>query len=308
MPVLSFPCVIHRLENRPRPANRRVWVKGHDFRTLAFAATAQLGATPDRCEYTLVSPGVGPPSAFLEVTHANGDALLGPMASPLPTPALRDRRLSLKALIEALGLEEPSGGLADRDCEPDRGSRYQVIVTYTPICERDPFPPVRQERETDAQYKQRFDAAERTRIERARQQGMHVVFYDVPPKDWTAPDLEMLMVLAYQRLPTNEPRWRESGTITQAKFVNPHERHRVTLAYCLQVGRGDFVAHLRLPAFPKLAIADWLESRHFELNLRHPVMRTELVSRGWRCVERLSAAKQPQRRTNDTLTGSLTVR
>jgi hypothetical protein len=171
MPVLSFPCVIHRLEERSR-TTRRVWVKGHDFRTLALAVTAQLGFNQDSCQYTLVSPdtGHGPKSAFLEVTHGASDALLGPMASPLPIPASSDQRFSLDALIDALGLEGPSPSRRITDRDPDRGGEhhglYQVIVTYTPICERNPFPPVRQERETDAQYKERFDAAERTRIER----------------------------------------------------------------------------------------------------------------------------------------------
>jgi hypothetical protein len=305
MPVLSFPCVIHRLEDRSR-VTRRVWVKGHDFRTLALAVTAQLGFNQDSCQYTLVSPdtGHGPESAFLEVTHGASDALLGPMASPLPMPASSDQRFSLDALIDA-----PSRRITDRD--PDRGAQchdgqYQVIVTYTPICERNPFPPVRQERETDAQYKERFDAAERTRIERARYQGIHVVSYDIPPKDWTAHDLDMLMVLAYRLLPTTEPRWRESGAIRQGKFVNPREGHQVTIAPCLQVGRGDYIAHLRLPAVPTLALADWLASRHYDINLRHPVIKLELVARGWRPADRLGV-RQMHRHTDERSTGCLTA-
>jgi len=311
MPVLSFPCVIHRLGNGSRPARRRVWIKGHDLWTLALAATRQLGATPDQCRYALVSPETkaATASAFLEVAYADSDALVGPMAGPLPPPAMpKDCQLSLDTLLAVLGFDQPGGGNfagsgsgSESDSDSHCLRQYTVIVTYSPIWQRHPFPPVRQDNETDAQYGQRFDAAEQIRIERTRHQGIHLVRYDTPSKTWTAHDLEMLMVMAYRLLPTNEPRWRESGAITQAKFVNPREGHRVTLAYCLQVGRGDYVAHLRLPAFPMHALAEWLASRHFDINLRHPVMKLELVARGWRCVDGPRVG-QGRRSTDDELT------
>jgi hypothetical protein len=131
-------------------------------------------------------------------------------------------------------------------------------------------------------------------IERACHQGIHPIRYSVPPQDWTDHDIEMLMVLLYRFLPTNEPRWRESGAITQAKLVAPPEEgSRVTIAPCLQVGRGDYVAHLRLPAFPARALANWLASRHYDINLRHPVIKLELIARGWRCAA-TTKARSPE--------------
>jgi len=292
MPVLSFPCAIHRLGNGPRTTSCRTWIKGHDLRTLALAATKQLGATHSQCEYALVSPETSTKKAFLEIAHADGDVLVGPMAAPLPTPTmLENGPFTLEALVNVLGFAElDDGALIPPGNEHPR--QHIVIVTYAPLCERYPFPPVRQEGETDAQYQRRYDAAERMRIERTSQQGIHLVRYDVPPEEWTAQDLEALMVVAYQLLPTSEPRWRESGAITQGKFVNPYNG-RVTLAYCLQVGRGDYVAHLRLPLFPMLALAEWLTYRHCDINLRHPVMRLELIARGWRSIDRLTVRQAP---------------
>ncbi len=287
MPVLAFPCAIHRLDRKSRPSTRRVWVKGHDFRALAIAATEQLGATPDRCEYSLISPDTtqGPKSALLEVTHADGDvdALLGPMASPLPSDVLLDQRCSLDTLIDTLGLDGLVG-------------RYQVFVTYSPICEWDPPPPpTRQERDVDLRYNQGIDAAEKLRIERSRHQGIHLLDYDVPPKSWTARDLEALLELAYRLLPTTEPRWRESGSIVPAKFVDPLES-QITIAPCLSISRGDYVAHLRLPTFPTLALVNWLESRHYEINLRHPMIKPEARPR--RAAYRLAKPRRvPVRET-----------
>ena len=91
MPVLSFPCVIHRLDSGPRstsPTSQRVWIKGHDLRTLALAATKQLGATHQQCEYALVSPETCSTRSLLEIAHADGDVLVGPIAAPLPTPTI----------------------------------------------------------------------------------------------------------------------------------------------------------------------------------------------------------------------------
>ncbi len=69
-------------------------------------------------------------------------------------------------------------------------------------------------------------------------------------------------MLAYRVLPTDEPRWRESGAIKPGKFMD-REGRRVTIAPCLQLARGDDVAHVRLPAFPARALADWRASRHY---------------------------------------------
>jgi hypothetical protein len=100
-------------------------------------------------------------------------------------------------------------------------------------------------------------------------------------------------VLAYRVLPTDEPHWRESGAIKPGKFMD-REGRRVRIAPCLQLARGDDVAHLRLPAFPARALADWLASRHYDINLRHPVIKLELVARGWRCLDVGSASEAPR--------------
>lgn len=317
VPVLSFPCAVHRLDPSSRPVTRRVWVKGHDFRALAIAATEQLGATPERCQYSLISPDTrqGPRSSLLEVTPVGGqddaDALLGPMASPLPTELLIDRRFALEELIELLGFERPlhdaslgdSGSLDDvaetaaMSCGLDRSCRqYQVIVTYSPICNWEPRLPKRRLREVDVRYSQRIDAAERVWIDRARYQGIYLLAYDVPPCEWRAEDLEKLLRVAYGFLPVTEPHWRESGSIITADFVNRFDlrdrrsRHpqplTVVTAPCLRVGRGDYVAHVRLPAFPVLALADWIGSRDCDINLRHPMSRPDSSVELSRAAER----------------------
>jgi hypothetical protein len=288
MPVLTFPCAIHRLRKGPRVARRRVWIKGHDLRTLALAGTRQLGVPHHQCRYALISPDTKMTRrAFLEITHPDGDALVGPMAAPLPAPAMTDRGVALDALVDALGF----GALGqDTECEEEGVRRHIVIVTYAPLYEHHPFPPVRDPRETDAQYQQRHKAAEGLRVERTSQQGIHLVRYDVPPEDWTAQDIDALMVILYRTLP-HEPRWRETGTITQAKFVSADDG-RVTVAHCLQVGRGEYVAHLRLPTFPVFALAEWLGYRRCDISLRQPVMRLELISRGWRAISRLDAGSR----------------
>ncbi len=302
MPVLSFPCAIHRLGNDSRPMRRRVWIKGHDLRSLALTATRQLGVAHHQCDYALTSPGADTTRrAFLEIAHPDGDVLVGPMAAPLPTAAMEGKAFTLDALLGVTGFAGLGSDDPPSEERRDDPRRHLVVVTYSPICERHPFPPARQPRETDAQYQQRYDAAERVRIERSSQQGLHLVRYDVPPEDWTAQDIEALMVVAYQVLPTNEPRWRESGAITQAKFVNP-QHGGVTLAHCLQVGRGDYIAHLRLPAFPTFALADWLAHRHCDIHLRQPVMRLELIAQGWRHIEHLDRSKGP-RRAEESLAG-----
>src|SRR6266498_5411986 len=129
MPVLSFPCAIHRLGNVPRTASRRAWIKGHDLRTLALAATKQLGATHAQCEYALVSPETTTKKAFLEIAHADGDVLVGPMAAPLPTPAmLANGPFTLDALVNVLGFAELDDALIPSGSEAPQ--QHIVIVTY----------------------------------------------------------------------------------------------------------------------------------------------------------------------------------
>jgi hypothetical protein len=285
MPVLSFPCVIHRVEPHARPTSRRVWIKGHDLRTLARAAVTQLGVAEQDCAFALVSPDAGAtPRAFLELSHADGDALVGPMAAPLPTPTMSDRGGTLESLLEATGFAGLERTIAPDSFDP---RRYLAVVTYAPICAVESFPPQRRPHETDADYQRRYEAVEHVRIERGSQQGFHVLRYDMRPKDWTAQDLEGLMACAYELLPAREPRWRESGHITQAKFASPQKDGRITLAYCLQVARGEYIVHVRLPMFPASALVDWLTHRHCEISLLQPTARLEVITRGWRHIERI---------------------
>ncbi len=302
MPVLSFPCTIHPSPEGLGRTQRRVWIKGHDLRTLALAATAQLGVTEDQCEYGIVLPETAKTLVFLEVSHPNGDALVGPMAGPLPPSTLPlEEHFSLDALIMLLGLDTLDGSVPERRAE--RTGRHTVVVTYLPICQREPFPPQRQARESEAAYQERF---ERMRIDRSSRQGIHVIAYDVPAQEWTAHDLEMLLVLMYRLLPSDEPRWRESGVIRQAKFVDAREGHRVTIAPCLQLARGEYVAHLRLPAFPARALVDWLVTRHYDIHLRHPLIKLECVARGWRGLDD-RRAREAQSGPDGTMTPCLSA-
>jgi hypothetical protein len=164
-----------------------------------------------------------------------------------------------------------------------------VLVTYAPLSEYTGHPPVRQHRESDRHFYARKEAAERTRLERSRHQGVHLIHYNVSPPDWTAHNLEMLIALAYDLLPTDEPRWRESGSVRPGKFVDPRDNH-ITVVPFLQVARGDYIAHLRLPAFPTIALAEWLMHRHYDIHLRHPLIKVDLMKRGWRCDDRLKVS------------------
>jgi hypothetical protein len=112
MPVLCFPCTVHRLARNSRPSRRRIWIKGHDFRTLAVAATAQLGVGKEQCDYGIAWPDPGKASVLLEIAHPDCEALVGPMARPLPPAAMRlDEHLSLDGLPSELGFASPSGCL-----------------------------------------------------------------------------------------------------------------------------------------------------------------------------------------------------
>jgi len=272
MPVLSFPCVVTRHNGSAELSRRRTWIKGHDLRALALAATEQLAVSPDRCEYMLFSPEVVPASAgvFLEVLHGGLSALVGPMGGPsLPSTLSQERAYRLEDLLTQVGLGS--------DDESQRA--YPVLVTYAGVLRDVAYPPGREPKECDAHFETRRAAAERVRLERARHEGIHVVRYDVPPAQWQAHDLERLLGLAYRLLPTIEPRWRDSGCITQEKLATPNPNRELTMQYCLQVARGDFAAHLRLPAFPTGALSEWLAGRQCEILLCHPVMKIEAAAR-----------------------------
>ncbi len=132
--------------------------------------------------------------------------------------------------------------------------------------------PVHEPRESDAAYRARCAAAEYVIIERASHQGFHAIHYHVPPCDWTAPDLAAVIELVYQHLPTCEPPWSESGWISQrTRGLNGP----LSAPACsVHVARGDYVASVRLPAFPMLALADWLGDRRWDIELYHPIRRS----------------------------------
>jgi hypothetical protein len=86
------------------------------------------------------------------------------------------------------------------------------------------------------------------------------------------------MALAYQCLPTREPRWRESGAIVQEPVGTGDEASTPALRYCVHIARGDYAAYLRLAEFPLLALAEWLATRRCEILLDQPVVRTEALA------------------------------
>ncbi len=298
MPVLSVRCVVTEHDGRKALSRRDVWITGHDFRSLALAATAQLRLPPERCEYKLFSPDVG--TAFvgvlLEVLHEGCSALVGPMGGPAVPPSLDDERTcSLDELIARAGFG------ADGEA---RGI-YPVTVLYVGFLGHATDPPAREPKESDRDYRIRCASAERVRLERGRHEGFHAIRYDVPAADWRARDLEALLGLVHALLPAPEPRWRESGTITQevrtqevgthevgTQEVGAQENAPATLTrYALEVARGDFVAHLRLPAFPVPALVDWLGSRRCEINLCHPIRSAPPAPRIHSDVRELSEAR-----------------
>jgi hypothetical protein len=298
MPVLCFPCVVTARDGATPTGSRRIWIKGHDLAALALAAAEQLGASSDACEYLLFSPKAPHPSGvFLEVVHDGCSALVGPMAGPTPPDSHdHERRYSLPNLLAHVGLGSECGGV--------HSHVYPVTVTYSGIFRDEANTPSRKSGESDQRYRERCAAAEGLRVERACHEGVHVVRYDREPAAWEARDLECLMALAYRCLPTREPRWRESGAIVQEVVgagdeaflrgrcahqrrgeAGPHyrserRRRRVTpaLRYCVHIARGDYAAYLRLPAFPLLALADWLATRRCEILLGQPVVRTEALA------------------------------
>jgi hypothetical protein len=272
MPVLSFPCVVTARDGATPTGSRRIWIKGHDLAALALAATEQLGTSSDACGYLLFSPKVPHPAGvFLEVVHDGCSALVGPMAGPTPPAVLdHERGYSLPDLLTQVGLGP------ERD--DAQAHLYPVIVTYSGIFRDETNPPRRKSRESDQRYRERCAAAEGVRLERACHEGVHVVRYDREPADWNVRDLECLMALAYQRLPTREPRWRESGAIVQEPVGTGDEASTPALRYCVHIARGDYAAYLRLPEFPLLALAEWLATRRCEILLDQPVVRTEALA------------------------------
>ncbi len=276
MPILSFPCVVTRHDGNTELSRRRTWIKGHDLRALALAATEQLDLTPDACEYMLFSPDVGTktvadPGVFLEVLHAGQSALVGPMGGPTLPPTLApDRAYSLEDLLSEVGL--------GAEIDDTHSRAYPVLVTYAGLFRDIAYPHPREPNESDRTYAARCATAERVRLERTRHEGIHVVRYEVPPKAWEARDLERLMGLAYALLPTMEPRWRDAGTITQETFAAGRGGRTPTLQYCLEVVRGDYAAFLRLPVFPTLALAEWLANRRCEINLCQPILKIEAIA------------------------------
>lgn len=259
------------------------WIKGHDLAALALAATEQLDASPDACEYRLYSPKVPHPSGVvLEVVHDSRSALIGPMAGPTPPATLvPERGCSLSDLLDRVGL--------GRECDDTR--TYPVVVTYSGMFRDAAIPPKRRPRESDGRYRERCAAAESLHQERACHEGVHVVRYDRAPTTWVAHDLECLMALAYQCLPAREPRWRESGAILQESFGTGDGARVPTARYCVHIARGDYAAYLRLPVFPLQALAAWLATRPCEILLGQPVVKTETLAKQMRDV----AAKEGAR-------------
>jgi hypothetical protein len=271
MPVLSFPCAVTNRDGATPAGCLPTWIKGHDLAALAQAATEQLGASPDECEYLLCSPKVPHPSGvFLKVIHDSRSALVGPMAGPtLPATLMPDRGCSLPDLLQRVGL-----GI---ECDATR--TYPVIVTYSGVFRDAAIPPRRKPRESDLRYGERCAAAEGIRLERTCHEGVQVVRYDRAPATWGMEDLEYLLALAYQCLPTREPRWRESGAIVQEPFGIGDGARVPAVRYCMQIERGDYAAYLRLPAFPLHALAERLATRPCEILLGQPVVKTETLAK-----------------------------
>jgi len=267
MSRLSVRCVVTQHDGCAQRSRRDIWIEAQDFRQLALAATAQLRAPPERCAYALFAPNVGKAfvGVLLEVVRDEGwSALVGPMGGPtVPASLGDDRTCTLDELIALLGF----------DAGAERRGVYQVLVAYAGLLGplgnvRDP--PRRDPKESRAAWRARCAMVERRWLERGRYEGFHAVCHDVPAAEWQATDLEALLGQTYALLPAPEPRWRESGTITQEPFV-PGEAAAGAIRCSLEVQRGDFVAHVRLPAFPALALAEWLASRRCEIHLRHPL-------------------------------------
>jgi hypothetical protein len=315
MPVLSFPCtVVARDHSQRKTPFREFQIKGFDLRELALAATKLLKASPDECGYTLYTADASNPAearnaaaacaasapashsndtiaspipsprasasarntprrVYLEVVRAapHASAIVGPMNGPTPPPILSPKRCY--TLDELIAQVQVADG-------PDADCAYAVIVKRAGIFTDAAYPlPRRKKGESDIEYALRAVPIEHARRECAQHEGLHVIHYDVPPGLWRAADLDLLMALMYRLLPTHEPRWREVGAVTQETFAGDRPGREPAYQYCLQVARGQYVAHLRLPHFPTGALADWLRTRKCDINLCHPVVSVEALSR-----------------------------
>ncbi len=311
MPILTVRCIVTEHDGHKALSRRDAWITAHDFHSLALAATAQLRVPPERCEYKLFSPDVGKAfvGVLLEVLHTVNQqgvnqqggysALVGPMGGPAVPPSLADEQsCSLDELIARAGFGADGEG---------RGI-YPVTVLYIGLLEHAAGPPAREPNESELAYRTRCATASRVRLERGRHEGFHTIRYNVPAADWQAPDLEALLGLVDALLPAPEPRWRDSGTITQetAGMQEPTSMQETGVPvpvsvsgaapstparYALEMARGDFVAHLRLPAFPVRALVEWLSSRRCEINLCHPIRRVPTASQAHSNVHELSNAR-----------------
>jgi hypothetical protein len=265
MPRLSVHCVITHHDGRTQRSRRDTWIDAHDFRQLALAATAQVGLPPEQCRYKLFAPDVGKAfvGVLLEVVHEGVSVLVGPMGGPaVPASLTEDETCSLEGLIARVGL----------DADGEARGVLPVTVVYAGLLGHDASPPARQPRESVADYRRRRASIARVRLERGRHEGFHALRYDVPVAAWRAEHLKALLRHAYALLPSSEPRWRESGTITHEPIVSGVAT-AAAVRCTLEVQRGDFVAHVRLPEFPVSALADWLARRPCEINLCQPMAR-----------------------------------
>lgn len=279
MPVLSFPCtLVPRDASEKRTPFQQWWIKGFDLRELALAATKLLKSVPNECGYALYAKTAEDTKAataqvYLEVVRTNPhiSAIVGPMAGPQPPAILSaERCYTLEELVAHVQIADGS----------DAEGAYAVIVKHAGIFTNAAYvPPHRKKGESDEAYQKRAEPIEQSRRELAQHEGIHTIHYDVPPDLWRARDLDMLMALLYRLLPTHEPRWREVGAVTQETFAGEYTGREPAYQYCLQVARGEYIAHLRLPHFPTSALADWLRTRKCDINLCHPVVSVEAMSR-----------------------------
>jgi len=280
MPLLTVHCVITHHDGLVQRSRRDAWIEASDFPQLVLAATAQLRLPPDRCEYRLFAPDVGKAfvGVLLEVVHEGLSALVGPMGGPaVPAALAEERTCTFDELIASAGFAADA---------PDRGL-YPATVVFAGVL-------------SGAEYRMRCAASERLRLERGRHEGFHALRYDVPVDAWRAADVEALIARAHALLPACEPCWRESGIII-CEPGEPLSGADARASRCtLEVQRGDFVAHLRLPACPVSALAEWLAGRPCEINLRQPMGTRPVLVRerpgrrwaGWRWrVERGGRAR-----------------
>ena len=257
---ISFRCAVTQLRGGQLFRQKR-WIEGHDLSSLAGAASVLLGCHPRQCTYALTT--VGPPgSTFLEVTSSSGEALVGPMAGPLP-PAPSDHPQTLPQLLEDVGLTHDPV-----ICTDVAGpGRLLVIVRYTSLWDGRLGNPHALPGETTSMFERRRRQEEEDRLDSARHEGFHVLPFSIPPEHWTAADLEHVITLAYRFLSARQPEWHEVGLLSRA------EHSAQSHPYSLLIERGDYAATVRLPTFPSRAILEWVEGRRCELDLRQPVTR-----------------------------------